>query len=171
MRLVRLMSMYSGEALHNWDNEQINVLIDHFGKENDIKTVRQLNQLNNPEETKKEWYLIIPIVVKCGYQRFKIVELWGIINKLHGQHFPNSLKLAALAVTVLIHTADGKLLLGSQNKIISFLRNRISAERLDGLIMVRCKGGQIGAFEFDKILDDWRQKKNMKISSGSVAKS
>lgn len=38
-------------------------------------------------------------------------------------------------------------------------------------MMVRCEGGQIGAFEFDKVLDDWRKKKNRKILNGPAATS
>lgn len=108
--------MYSGEALENWGKEQIEIL--NTGQEKQHKHGDVAQPVINIEAVRKEWGLVKPLVVKCGYPRFKLSELWGLINCYHKDEFPNLLKLAALSVTAPIHTADCERGFSSQNKIL-----------------------------------------------------
>jgi len=57
---------------------------------------------------------------------------------------------------------------GLVHKIKSYLRNRISSERVDNLMTIRCEGPPISQFNFGEVLNEWRQKKNRRILSKAV---
>jgi len=78
---MRPVSMYSGEALENWGKEQIEIL--NTGQEKQHKHGDVAQPVINIEAVRKEWGLVKPLVVKCGYPRFKLSELWGLINCYH----------------------------------------------------------------------------------------
>ena len=61
--------------------------------------------------------------------------LWCIIYKFHKDSFPNVLKLAAVAFTMPIHTADWERGFSLQNNLKNCQRNRHVAEMLDALMI------------------------------------
>ena len=72
------------------------------------------------------------------------------IQWFHGDQFPNILKLAKLAVTLPVHTADVERVFSAQNLICTDLRNRISPETQDMLMRVYLEGPKD-----KKNLDQW----------------
>ena len=104
---LRPISFLSHKDLIDWGNDQIEILISHFGH---TKTSAISGKTADPvidaESTRKEWGLVKPLVIKSGYPRDKMSTLWGFINTYHKDEFPNLIKLAALALTAPIHTSD-----------------------------------------------------------------
>ena len=103
------------------------------------------------------------------------------LSKPQGE-IPNLLKLAALALTAPIHTADCERGFSKQNKIKTFLRNRITPERVNDFITVKCEGlvmltkpdlkvngdgpplPQTGLTDFWRgVIKHWNSKKDRKI--------
>lgn len=162
---MRPLSFLSKEQLNVWGDEKIHLLTEHFGKEKEHsfgsneKTTAEA--IINAEETKKEWRLIKPLVMNEGYSRDRMPELWTMIYKNHREVFPNLLKLAAIALTAPIHTAECERGFSKQNKIKTSLRNRIKPERVDDLITVKCEGSEI---DFSSVIKHWNAKKNRRIS-------
>jgi len=75
---MRPVSMYCGEALENWGKEQIEILLEHFGQEKQHKHGDIAQPVIHIEGVRHS--ILKPLVVKCGYPRFKLSELWGLIN-------------------------------------------------------------------------------------------
>ena len=79
----------------------------------------------------------------------------GVIYKFHKDSSPNLLKLAAVALTLPIHTADCE-------------RNRLQAERLDTLMVISAEGPPLQEFSFERALIKWKGDKSRRIFSTSV---
>ena len=87
------------------------------------------------------------LVVQEGYPRDKMSSLWGLICKNYKQQFPNLVHLAALTVTAPIHTSDCERGFSAQNQVKTALRNRISSERVDDLLIVKIEGEDLKNFD------------------------
>ena len=116
----------------------------------------------DPDATREEWAILKPLVVNSGYPRDKMAPLWGLINQWHKEQFPNLLKLAALALTTAILTADCERSFNAQNQLKTALRNRMSPERPDDLMAIKM-GPASENFDFDAALAYWREAKHRKL--------
>ena len=94
--------------------------------------------------------------------------LWSIIYKFHKDLFPNLLKLAAVTLTLPIHTADCERGFSLQNNLKNCQRNRLQAERLDTLMVVSAEGPPLQEFPFERALIKWKGDKSRRIFSTSV---
>ena len=117
-----------------------------------------------------EWTHVKNLVVQEGYHRDKMSSLWGLICKNYKQQFPNLVHLAALAVTAPIHTSDCERGFSAQNQVKTALRNRISSERVDDLLIVKIKGEDLKNFDFLAALQHWRTNKQSKLFLSSESK-
>ena len=88
----------------------------------------------DPDKTADEWAKIKPLVVNAGYPRDRMVPLWNLINKYHKDEFPNLIKLASLALTAPIHTADCERGFSLQNRLKTPVRNRLGSERVNDCV-------------------------------------
>jgi len=61
------------------------------------------------------------------YPTESLPVLWNIINTHHRDGFPNLLILASMAVVFPVHTADVERGFSAQNKLKTYLRNRLSS--------------------------------------------
>ena len=107
------------------------------------------------------------LVVQEGYPRDKMSSLWGLICKNYKQQFPN---LVHLAVTASIHTSDCERGFSAQNQVKTALRNRISSERVDDLLIVKIEGEDLKNFDFLAALQHWRTNKQRKLFLSSESK-
>ena len=165
---MRPLSFLSKEELSVWGDEKLEILTNHFGSEqvHEFATEkRKAEPIISAEDTKKEWKLIKPLVVNEGFPRDKLSTLWQLIYKHHGDKFPNLLKLAAIALTTPVHTADCERGFSNQNRVKTSLRNRLSPERVDDLVTVSCEGGALSDFDFKSALQHWKKKKDRRIFS------
>ena len=81
------------------------------------------------------------------YPRDNMGTLWSIIYKFHKDSFPNLLKLAAVALTLPIHTADCERGFSLQNNLKNCQRNRLLPERLDTLMVILAEGPPLQEFQ------------------------
>ena len=163
---LRPISFLSQKDLIDWGNDQIEILISHFGQ---TKTSAISGKTADPvidaETTRKEWGLVKPLVIKSGYPRDKMSTLWGLINTYHKDEFPNLIKLAALALTAPIHTSDSEHGFSAQNLTKTSVRNRRSSVRVDDLLTVKLEGGKLEEFDYDSAYEHWKNTKQRKIFS------
>ena len=165
---MRPLSFLSKEELSVWGDEKLEILTNHFGSEqvHEFATEKKSAEpIISAEDTKKEWKLIKPLVVNEGFPRDKLSTLWQLIYKHHGDKFPNLLKLAAIALTTPVHTADCERGFSNQNRVKTSLRNRLSPERVDDLVTVSCEGGALSDFDFKSAIQHWKKKKDRRIFS------
>ena len=87
-------------------------------------------------------------------------SLWSIIYKFHKDSFPNLFKLAAVALTLPIHTADCERDFSLQNNLKNCQRNRLQAERLDTLMVISVEGPPLEEFPFERALLKWKADKS-----------
>lgn len=97
------------------------------------------------------------------YPTHSMVALWEVLATHHKEDFPNLIKLAMLAITHPIHTADCERAFSGQNRITTALRNRLSPEHCDDLMKVLIEGPDLKTFDFVACLNEWRKQKMRRI--------
>ena len=142
---------------------KIENLIGHFGQEqehlyNYTDNTSKAQPFIQLEETRKGWEKVKPFVINSGYPRDKLSVLWGRIDKYHNNDFPYLLKLSALALTapIIQLTERG---FCCQNITKTALRNRLSPERLDELVIITAEGDPLDKYDLHKALDHWKERK------------
>ena len=163
---MRPLSVLSQDELLVWGDDQLNVLLAHYGVEKTKEWVEEREKkektsppIVNLEESKKEWGILKRVVLAEMYPRDDMATLWGLIAKYHQGEFPNLILLATLGITLPVHTSGVERGFSAQNVILTSLRNRLSVETQDMLLRVKCSGHCIKTFSFPKALNKYRQKK------------
>ena len=172
---MRPISFCSVKERENWGNDKIEILIKQYGESKTSKGTESQPEvckgaIIDPEATRNEWTHVKNLVVQEGYPRDKMSSLWGLICKNYKQQFPNLVHLAALAVTAPIHTSDCERGFSAQNQVKTALRNRISSERVDDLLIVKIEGEDLKNFDFLAALQHWRTNKQRKLFLSSESK-
>ena len=152
------ISFLSEEELTSWDDKELNVLLDHFGKE--LSHGESKSQpLVEPAATRLEWAQVKPLVLKSLYPRDKLSVLWSLIHKYHSDlfpGFPNLIKLASVALVLPTNTADCERGFGAKNSVKLANRNRLSPARVNSLLLLMTEGPVIEEFEFQAAIKVWR---------------
>ena len=102
---LRYISFVSREEIHDYGNDMLEILIEHYGK-------KHKSEDGVIAAVMREWSI--------GKQRYpcdKMSLLWKIMYQNHKDVFPNLITLAELASILPIHTEDCKR--GSLNKTLS----------------------------------------------------
>ncbi len=89
------------------------------------------------------------LVLAEGYPRDKLCDLWQLVFRFHKEEFPNLIKLAAIALTLPVHTADCERGFGVQNELKHPARNRLSPDRVDTLMTIKLGGPALENFNFN----------------------
>ncbi len=168
---MRPISTCSKEELQTWGDAEMHRLLEHYGEEQkhtwedeDGKKHTKISPaILSPQETLAEWRELKATVLAVGYHRDDLPTLWHNIAINHRDDFPNMMKLAALCLTLPIHTADCERGFSVQNQILTPSRNRLLPQNQDKLLRIRIEGGESSSFNFDKALDLWRHTKTRKI--------
>lgn len=165
---MRPISFCSQEELSVWGDEKLEVLIKHYGEskkapEHAYGQSVTTEAIIDGAETKKEWSLIKKLVLQEGFARDSMGGLWSMINSHFKDRFPNLITLAALALTAPIHTADCERGFSAQNQTKTPMRNRLSPERLDDLLIIKLEAGDMKEFDFMGALEHWRAAKQRKL--------
>ena len=103
------------------------------------------------------------LVLLQQYPRDSFPKLWSIIHRYHRDNFPNLIKLAAIALTLPVHSADCERGFSVQNNIKTYDRNRLHAERLDTLTTIMVEGPEMSNFDFTRVLTHWKDQKSRRI--------
>lgn len=88
--------------------------------------------------------------------------------KFHKDSFSNVLKLAAVALTLPIHTGDCERGFSLKNNLNYCQGNRLLPERLNTPMVISAEGPPLQEFQFDHALIKWKSQKSHKIFSTSV---
>ena len=161
---MRPLSFVPSSDLQTWGNEELEVLLTRFDRNPADGEGRFLDS----EAARHEWSLVKHLVLQEQYPRDNMGTLWSIIYKFHKDSFPNLLKLAAVASTLPIHTADCERGFSLQNNLKNCQRNRLLPERLDTLMVISAEGLPLQEFQFERALMKWKAEKSRKIFSTSV---
>lgn len=168
---LRPITFLDGEELESWGNDSLEVLIDHFGAtqshsyedSSGVKRVVTSDPVIDATSTRTEWSLLKKTVKLQQYPRHSTHELWSLIVKFHNEQFPNLLKLAALALTHPVHTADCERAFSAQNSVTTPLRNRLTPEHCGQLMRIMIQGPKLQEFDFKEALCLWQKAKSRKI--------
>ena len=161
---MRPLSFVPSSDLQTWGNQELEVLLTHF----DRNPADGEGKFLDSEAARHEWSLVKHLVLQEKYPRDNMGTLWSIIYKFHKDSFPNLLKLAAVALTLPIHTADCERGFSLQNNLKNCQRNRLLPERLDTLMVISAEGPPLQEFQFERALMKWKAEKSRKIFSTSV---
>ncbi|XP_060604134.1 uncharacterized protein LOC132756989 [Ruditapes philippinarum] len=104
---MRPITLLSDVELKTWGDEKIDILVNHFGEEKShkwkvdgVQHTKTSSPIIDPDATKNEWKQIKILVKAEMYPRDDLFKLWHLINKFHGEQFPNLLILASLSWTM-----------------------------------------------------------------------
>ena len=167
---MRPLSCVPSVELDEWGNEDVQRLVNHYGQtqthtfldENkDEHKVTSLPILC-PEDVMSEWVMLKETVLKEQYPRDNTAVLWGLIARYHKESFPEMIKLAHLALSSPVHTADCERGFSAQNRLLTSLRNRLSPENQDMLLRVKLHTEPI---DYTSALEAWEKAKNRRSAS------
>ena len=161
---MRPLSFVPSSDLQTWGNQELEVLLTQFDRNPADGEGRFLDS----EAARHEWSLVKHLVLQEKYPRDNMGTLWSIIYKFHKDLFPNLLKVAAVALTLPIHTADCERGFSLQNNLKNCQRSRLLPERLDTLMVNSAEGPPLQEFQFEHVLMKWKAEKSRKIFSTSI---
>ena len=147
---MRPLSFVSSDELTEWGNKELDQILSVGSKK---KTAPHLVIQKLPDMS--AWSVVKPLVLQQRYPRDRIDNLWGIIKQCHGDMFPNLLKLAAVALTLPIHTSDCERDFSLQNSLKTSERNRLLPQRVDTLMLISAEGPPIESFNFEPAVRRW----------------
>ena len=73
--------------------------------------------------------------------------------------------MAAIALTLPVHSSDCERGFSVQNNIKTYDRNRLSADRLNTLATIMVEGPEMNKFDFSRALSHWKEQKSHRIFS------
>ena len=139
--------------LNEWGNEKLDTLITFYGNAEYV----------DAQATKAEWSTLKRLVIDQRYPTGHLDTLWPIIHQHHKDMFPNLVKLASIAMVLPVHTADVERGFSAQNMVKTHLRNRIKAETLQNLLVIKIEGPPMAEFDFQSALSIFNKKKDRRL--------
>ena len=169
---MRPIGLLSSEEMESWGNEQLEVILGHFGEpkthtwtEDQEKRTKTSPPVVDSSATRKEWTELKSVVKVQMYPRDSIVTLWRLIAQFHKEMFPNMLKLACMALICPVNTAGCERGFSVQNQILSPQRNRLTPETQEMLLRVKINGGDYERFDYEKAFSAWKSSTARKMFS------
>ncbi|XP_046583689.1 zinc finger protein 862-like [Haliotis rubra] len=160
---LRSISMLSEEDLVNYGKEEMEILTNFYGSDRtgngEYLSKAKIDQIG----TRCEWGILKRVVLKERYARDNFSKLWTEICAHHKSMFPNLLTLARLALVVPLQTVDCELGFSCQNNIHNPARNRLCAERLNTLMLIKLEGKEVDEFDYVRALEKWKKKVDRRI--------
>ncbi|XP_077988181.1 zinc finger protein 862-like [Glandiceps talaboti] len=153
---MRPLSFLSKDELTEYGNQEIGVLVNHFGEAKTRGDDTVVDRIVDPACVMREWATAKELVLSQLYPRDKMAILWKLMYTYHRDQFPNLLKLAKIALILPIQTADCERGFSVQNKIKTNIRNRFEPDRLDVLSLISAEGPPIDMFPFEEALKEWK---------------
>ena len=164
---MRPVSFMTKEELTEYGNEEIEMLINHYGvtKTHTWKEGKHQHEgvscppIIDSDKTREEWQQAKECVYAQKYTRISVSQLWHQIKLYHPNQFPNLEKLAQLAVVCPIHSAGCERGFSLQNQIITPLRNRLDPDTMDKLMRVKIQAKPHSEFDWVAALNEWTKMK------------
>ena len=142
MLALKGIRFMSDEDRENYGLDKIKVLTKHY----DLSEKDVLRELE-----------IFKSVVISNMYPTGLDKLYKVLKEHHVETFPNILFLMEIALIMPLHTAQVERGFSAQNIIVTSRRNRISANIVDKLMMVKCEGKNSQDFNFDAALNKWKR--------------
>lgn len=159
---LRSLSFIPSAEIDNYGNEKLEVLIEHYGKDQETQNGVFATVIDGPA-CRREWNIAKRLVLQQKYPHDKMSLLWKIMYQNHKDVIPNLIVLAELALILPIHTADCERGFSNQNLIKSKSRNRIGDAALNRLILLSTEGRPLEEFDFIESLSVWKGQKDRRI--------
>lgn len=113
---MRPLSFLSKEEQESYGNQELQVLIDHYGEAAESGDIIS-NPLIDKVKCQEEWSLAKKIVMEQHYPRDSTKLLWKLLFDFHKAVLPNMIKLSNLALIMPYQTADCERGFSCQNGI------------------------------------------------------
>jgi hypothetical protein len=138
---IKRLGLLPGD-LANYGDTEIEVLIEHFGKEHEVELEDgepyTTPALIDPEDSRREWQRLRPRLIR--EQGKSLADFWYVLllPAAVGESppFPNMVLLACVLLVVFMNSACCERGFSTQNYIKGKLRNRLSVQLLDCLMRV-----------------------------------
>ena len=159
---LRPIAQLDDDDLDNWGNDQLEVLLKHFGEEK-VRGNTSLSPIIDKVHARDEWMKVKRLCKSQGYPRQSLAGIWKLVNQYHKAEFPNIIQLALLALTSPIHTSDCERGFSVQNRIKSKLRCSLSSNKVDDLSLIEISGAPLASFDYYAALRLWRERKPRRL--------
>ncbi|CAG8457899.1 11277_t:CDS:2, partial [Cetraspora pellucida] len=143
------------ESLSNYGNDKIHILAKYYGTEK-INNGIVFSPIINAEDLVKEWNFV-RILLK-NFISLKFLETWKILYQQIPNFsilYPNSDKIIALFLTLLLSNAIVERVFSRQNLIKTKLRNRLNISTLNYLLLISLNSSPINEFDFEHAYEIW----------------
>ena len=160
---MRTLTFVPAQELPEFGNDKLEILTQHFGTRKTDSDGSEVEPLVDAEAVKSEWAILKQVVLQQKYPRDKLSTLWKLIYTYHRDVFPNLLKLAAVALVLPVQTAVCERGFSAQNMIKVSARNRLSAKRLDTLMLISTEGPELSEFSFKQAVQHWKTAKDRRL--------
>nr|KAG5704901.1 hypothetical protein BaRGS_003884 [Batillaria attramentaria] len=165
---MRPIGLYNAEQLAEWGDMKLETLLNHYGSKQTHNWTKNGEAQSTTSESlvdagdcKEEWRRAKRTALAQDYPRENIRDLWTMMATHHAKEFPNLIKLAELAVTCPLQTADCERGFSAQNRILSALRNRLNPETQNMPMKVK-----LGDTDSHRAFKIWVNNKPRKLLSG-----
>lgn len=157
--------LLDGEELEQYGNNQLEVLIQHFGLEKTSQSAVSPPFIDQ-DLVRQEWALAKQLVKREQYQTTSTTALWQILQQQHAGSFPNLLKLVSIQFVLPLNTADCERGFSRQNLIKNALRNRTGEKSLNTQMLISLEGPDVDSFNYSKCVAVWKTKKDREDTLG-----
>ena len=150
---MKPINFVDDEEIDQWGNDKFEILLNYYGSTQKHSwqegvgrkapwTHKDAPPIIDAEAARTEWTYLKKTVKACSYSKQTTATLYQQVFEDENvrEKVPNILKLAGLAVTLPIHTADVERSFSVQNMICTPLRNTISISHQDNLMRVFLEG-------------------------------
>ena len=124
--------------LGNYGNEELQVLVDHYGMEKNGKD-GPVPPIIDEAETKFEWVQSRQVIA-ANYRQLSLREMSKLLIVEHQDLYPNFAKLALVALIIPVTNADSERAFCTQNRQKNKLRNRLGHSTVDQLMRIEANG-------------------------------
>ena len=143
----------SSEAFTHYGEDQLEVLIQHFGEAYLDGTALE-----------QEW-VYTKQLLSDSFSSLSTREVFDMILKDNSLTtlLPQICKLAAIALTIPVTTADCERGFSAVKRIKTSLRNRLKTETLDYLLRISTEGPDPDSFDCDQAVTLWGSQRNRRL--------
>ena len=160
---MRGLMLMSSQEQAVFGNDEIGILVDHYGKDIHQNTVVSKKLIDGPQ-CRDEWETAKQLVVQQKYPTNSTQALWKLIHQYHADSLPNLMVLAQLALIMPYQTADCERGFSAQNLVKTARRSTISEHNLNVALTIKYEGGHIENFDFSRAINIWKFKKNRRYN-------